>query len=398
MRTVANSPSPFLNPDTNPVLRAIIKPFIYDQFCAGTNTAEVQSTIGSIQKLGFAGVILCYAKEIQLDETNAATGAQGQREADIQKWLHGNLETLDMAPNGNWLGMKYTGAGQDVTEALLRGDDPPPAFSRAMNAIAEKARSQGVRIWIDAEQQAIQPSIDRWTVDLMRKFNIGTNVLIHNTIQCYLKDSRPNLRRQLETAQKEGWNMGVKLVRGAYIAAETRERIHDTKADTDASYNGIVRDLLAGKFEGLTPENFPRTGLFLAGHNSESIRKALSLAKELAEKGELKVSPEFGQLQGMADDIGGEIVQFGEALQAETPQLLGAPSPKQSFVPRAYKCLTWGTIQECMQYLVRRAVENSAAVDRMRESAAEARKELVRRLISRKETAAMPPRTQIDTT
>lgn len=118
---------------------------------------EVQSTIGSIEKLGFAGVILCYAKEFQLDETNAATGAQGQREADI-----------------------------------------------------------------------------------------------------------------------------------------------------------------------------------LAGHNSESIRKPISLAKEQAQRGESKVCPEFGQLQGMADDIGGDIVQFGEALQAESRQVLGALSPKQSFVPRAY--------------------------------------------------------------
>ncbi len=76
----------------------------------------------------------------------------------------------------------------------------------------------------------------------------------------------------------------------------------------------------------------------------------------LAERGELKVCPEVGQLQGMADDIGCKIIQFGEALQAESPQMLGAPPPKGSILLRAYKCLTWGTIQECMQYLVRRAV------------------------------------------
>ncbi len=88
-----------------------------------------------------------------------------------------------MTPNGNWLGMKYTGTRQDVTEALPQGANPPPAFPQAMNAFAEKARSQGVRIWVDAEQLAVQPSIDRWTADLMRRYNRGTDVLIHNTVQ-----------------------------------------------------------------------------------------------------------------------------------------------------------------------------------------------------------------------
>ena len=135
-------------------------------------------------------------------------------------------------------------------------------------------------------------------MSLMRKFNTGTDVLIYNTVQSYLKQSRPKLRHQLEVAQKEGWSLGVKLVRGAYIANDIRDRIHNTKADTDASYNGIVRDLLPGKFEGFTPKTLPYLRLFLAGHNSSSIRTALTLARDLADKGELKVCPEFGQLQG----------------------------------------------------------------------------------------------------
>ena len=271
-----------------------------------------------------------------------------------------------------------TGAGQDVTEALLQGKAPPPQFWQAMQQVAETAKSKGCRIWIDAEQQAIQPTIDCWTIDLMRNFNQGPHALIYTTIQAYLKQSRNNLRRQLGLAQQEGWTMGVKLVRGAYIANEIRDRIHDTKAETDVSYNGIVHDLLSGNFEGLTPATFPRTKLFLAGHNSETVRTALAIAKGLAEESKLNVCPEFGQLQGMADDIGCEIIQFGEVLKAKNPSKTDSISPYDHFDPRVYKCLTWGTIQECMQYLVRRAVENSAAVGRMRESSAEAKKELMR--------------------
>jgi proline dehydrogenase len=105
-RAVANSRNPLLNPDFNPLLRFVLKPFIYDQFCAGTTRREIQKTISDVQKMGFAGVILCYAKEVLLDHDNQALGSQGTRAAEVRKWLDGNLETLDMIGPGNWLGIK----------------------------------------------------------------------------------------------------------------------------------------------------------------------------------------------------------------------------------------------------------------------------------------------------
>ena len=119
MRRVAESQSLLLNPDRNPLLRMFIKPLIYNQFCAGTNRSEIQETVSGIKALGFSGVILCYGKEIQLDRNNGVLGKQGKREAGIMQWRDGNVETLDMLHPGNWLGIKYTGAGQDVTEAPL---------------------------------------------------------------------------------------------------------------------------------------------------------------------------------------------------------------------------------------------------------------------------------------
>ncbi|RMZ77412.1 hypothetical protein DV738_g4369, partial [Chaetothyriales sp. CBS 135597] len=385
MTKVANSQSALLNPDVNPLLRMIIKPFIYDHFCAGINKAEVQKNIVEIKKLGFAGVILCYAKEVLLGKDNAALGSHGQREAQIETWHKGNMETVEMLQPGNWIGIKMTGAGQDIMEALLNGRDPPPAFAKAMDAVAEGTRSRGCRVWIDAEQQAVQPTIERWTIDLMRKYNRGSDVLIYTTIQAYLKQARPTWKRHLTLAANEGWNLGVKQVRGAYIASEIRERIHDTKEETDECYNGIVRDLLTGHFEGFTPETLPVTRLFLACHNAETVRLALRLAKDLSAKGQLKVSPEFGQLQGMVDNLGGEVVSFGEVMKQEKAQQApGTPDSPTPFEPRVYKCLTWGSVQECMQFLVRRATENSAAVGRMTDTAAEARKELKRRFSLRR--------------
>ena len=107
MRKVTNSKTSFLNPDLNPLLRALIKPLIYDQFCAGTNKSEIRQTIKDAETLGFGGVILAYAKEIQFNPKEAALDAQGRSEVEIQKWLDGNLETLDLIQGGNWLGIKY---------------------------------------------------------------------------------------------------------------------------------------------------------------------------------------------------------------------------------------------------------------------------------------------------
>lgn len=257
----------------------------------------------------------------------------------------------------------------------MHGKEAPKSFVEAMDAICKRAASQGCRIWIDAEQQALQQSIDEWSFDIMRRYNTGQKALVYSTVQAYLKLSRHKVQHQLQRAADEGWRSGIKLVRGAYISNDVREKIHDTKADTDQSYNGIVQDLLRG-------ENFPvlssnpdlEHDLLLAGHNTKTVRDAARLATELAASSRLKVVPDFAQLQGMADDIGCELLQIGENASKRTDTSTVTP-----FVPKVYKCLTWGTIQECMQYLTRRLVENRGAADRMKEGAVALKKELWRR-------------------
>jgi len=268
-----------------------------------------------------------------------------------------------------------TGAGVNVTNILASGSKVPSSFTEAMNAICDRAASRGARVYIDSEQQITQHAIDQCTYDLMRRYNRGEQAVVYNTIQAYLKASRQKVQHQLQLASDEGWRSGIKLVRGAYIAYDKRELIHDTKADTDKSYNGIVEDLLRG-------DNFPvfsknpelKHDILLAGHNTETIRNAARLATDLAATSKLKVVPDFAQLQGMADDIGCELIQIGEDAQKNVA------ATSVPFVPRVYKCLTWGTIQECMQYLTRRLIENRGAADRMREGSALLRKELWRRL------------------
>lgn len=264
----------------------------------------------------------------------------------------------------------------------MQGESPPQTFIDAMEAICDRALARGCRIWIDAEQQILQGTIDKWTFEFMRRFNhAGQQALIYNTIQAYLKCSRDKVQHQLELSRREGWRLGIKLVRGAYISNDMRDKIHDTKADTDASYNGIVHDLLCGNnFPAFAAhsQKTPEFDLLLAGHNTDTIRNAAGLASKLAAESKLHVRPEFAQLQGMADDVGCRLLQIADDVKKDKSGLL----PSQRFIPKVYKCLTWGSIQECMQYLTRRLVENRGAADRMTAGAAEMRKELRRRSIA----------------
>jgi hypothetical protein len=227
-----------------------------------------------------------------------------------------------------------------------------------MHQICQKAQAQGCRIWVDSEQHAVQTAIDRWAIPFMRKYNTNGSALVYNTLQAYLKHSRSKLHSQLALAQQEGWTLAIKLVRGAYIDSDPRERIHDTKEDTDNSYNSIVHDLLSGGTNlGFTPEEMPKVQLFLAGHNPASVNAAIDLMQSLSSAGKLHIKPEFGQLQGMADELGCSVLQRADGLREQ-----GAVA-----VPLVYKCLTWGSVQECMQYLLRRAVENSGGTARMKD-------------------------------
>ncbi|ETN39053.1 uncharacterized protein HMPREF1541_05275 [Cyphellophora europaea CBS 101466] len=377
-KAIATSELALLNPDRNPVLRAVIRPLVYDQFCAGRNVAEIKKTSSAIKQLGFSGVVLCYGKEVQLDANNKPYGyGEGQMlnlEDEVKQWQTGYLNTLKMVGPGDWLGVKLTGAGLNITKALLDGQSAPKEFVEAMEVVCRQAQSQGCRIWIDSEQQVLQKTIDEWTFDLMRRWNKGDKALVFNTVQAYLKCSRDKVEHQLQVAAKEGWRSAIKLVRGAYMSNDKRELIHDTKAETDACYDSIVEDLLHGTgFSAFQSSPELKHDLVLAGHNTKTIRRAASMASDLASRRQLKVVPEFGQLQGMADDIGCELLQLGENASRSA-------GSGMSFVPRVYKCLTWGSVRECMQYLTRRLVENRGAADRMQEGAVQLRQELWRRL------------------
>ncbi|CEJ94296.1 Putative Proline dehydrogenase-like protein [[Torrubiella] hemipterigena] len=337
MNMLAHTTNPLFNPDKNPILRYFLKKTFYAQFCAGEDAAEVRHTIAKLKNI----------------------------EGEITPWADGTLTTVGLAEPGDYVALKFTGAGRLALTLLSKDAPPTPFLSDSIDAICKLAHERGVRLLFDAEQDALQPGIDSWTIQYARKYNTDpSRATIYGTYQAYKKCTPSVLSGHLALAQKEGFTVGVKLVRGAYIGSDPREVIHDTKEQTDACYDGIAASILTRQFGStITGEGqYPNTHLVVASHNVESVRRA----RAICDTGMAKSTVSFAQLQGMADEVSCELVEAS------------ASTSKPAALP-VYKYLVWGTTGECMKYLLRRAQENKDAVARTRSGRDAMWAELVRR-------------------
>ncbi|KAF5008455.1 hypothetical protein FDECE_5287 [Fusarium decemcellulare] len=370
MGVLANSSNPIFNPDKNPLLRFFLKKTFYAQFCAGENSAEIQSTIAGLKQIGFTGVILNYAREVVLTKDQANSLKDGAMETDeciqneILPWARGTLETVRLAEPGDFVALKFTGAGSIALHQLKDRLPPSPALYKSIDSICQLAHERGVRLLFDAEQDMLQDGIDDWTLEFTRKYNKGLGeAVIFGTYQAYKKNCPEVLSRHLALAQVENFALGVKLVRGAYLNSDPRELFHDTKEETDACYDSLAASVLTRQWnidvkgEG----EYPATSLVIASHNAESVRRS----RAICDAGRAKSDIAFAQLQGMADEVSCELVEAGQ-------------SGEGKMLP-AYKYLVWGTTGECMKYLLRRAHENKDAVQRTKGSRDALWAELVRR-------------------
>ena len=366
------------NVDRNPVLHAVLKKTLYNQFCAGESAAETRACVQQLKDLGFRGVILTYAKEVVFDhKSQTVHGAKNLshsikdynvHDTSIEEWRIGTLNTVHLISRGDILAIKTTGGGPAVAADFARGELPPPQMLNALEEVATECKKRGIRIIVDAESQHFQKGIARTTLELMRKFNREEQVVIYNTYQAYLKGTPEVLEQHLAEAVKDGFTLGLKLVRGAYILSDDRKLIHDTKEDTDNAYNGIAQGTLRRElfsFGGTNARPFPATNLLLASHNKQSLLEAQRLHAQRVEAGLPTVPVCFAQLHGMSDEVGFSLLKEV------------GPDGK---TPDVFKCSTWGSMGECVGYLLRRAVENRDAVLRTKDEFEALKKEVRRRV------------------
>jgi len=269
----------------------------------------------------------------------------------------------------------------------LKALPPDPCLEKAITDICDLAAARNVRLLFDAEQQAVQPGIDAWTLDFQQRYNTRSpgEAVVYGTYQAYLKATPTVLAGHLALARQHRFTLGVKLVRGAYLGSDPRHLIWPRKEDTDRTFDelaeSVIRKSYGPVFENLRgkgDDEFPDVNLVLASHNHVSVKKAQIIRNEQVQKGQKRVDMVYGQLMGMADEVSCELLQEGQAMPQGSEQgtIVSAAVDR----PRVYKYLVWGTVGECMKYLLRRAEENRDAVARTKEGRRALSAELGRRI------------------
>jgi len=233
----------------------------------------------------------------------------------------------------------------------------------------------------------VQLGIDAWTLDFQRRYNNRSpgKAVVYGTYQAYLRATPAVLAKHLAAAHRNHFTLGVKLVRGAYLGSDPRHLIWSQKEDTDTAYDGIAASLMKRSYDevlrplhGQGNDEFPDVNLVLASHNHSSVKKAQIIRNEQVQKRQERIDIVYGQLLGMADELSCELLQGDKAASQENEKGLAVSAAVD--IPRVYKYMVWGTVGECMKYLLRRAEENKDAVVRTKEGRRALSVELWRRV------------------
>ena len=198
------------------------------------------------------------------------------------------------------------------------------------------AQASHTGIYFDAEESWMQQSVDDLVIEMMSIFN-REKALIYNTYQMYRHDRLDFLKKNHRQAQKEGYILGAKLVRGAYMEKE-RERalqkgypspIQKDKESTDADFNTVLAYCI---------DHIDSIAMCNASHNEDS---AMYLCQLINDKNIDKEHPHvyFAQLYGMGDHISYNLAKAGYNVA---------------------KYLPYGKVKDVVPYLIRRANENTS--------------------------------------
>jgi hypothetical protein len=159
LRGMVQAKSSIFDVDRNPLLRYIFRKTFYDQFCAGETSWEIQKTMKQLHDVGFNGIILEYALEVVEDANNLNQDVKDELKT-INEWKQGLLRTVNMADNGDFVGLKWSGMGMSALTLLKQGQPPSPAMSEAMKAVCDAAATKGVKLLPAAEPQYAQAEVD----------------------------------------------------------------------------------------------------------------------------------------------------------------------------------------------------------------------------------------------
>ncbi|MCH2594934.1 MAG: proline dehydrogenase family protein, partial [Pirellulales bacterium] len=140
-----------------------------------------------------------------------------------------------------------------------------------------------------------------------KKYNIGKEACIYNTVQLYRWDRINYLKKLIK--DRGDFRLGFKLVRGAYMEKERQlatdndyqSPICKSKEETDNYFNKALRFLFS---------NIEGVDIFVASHNEESNYLVLEMMGKYSLKNDSN-NIWFCQLYGMGDNITFNLSQKG---------------------------------------------------------------------------------------
>jgi proline dehydrogenase len=320
-------------------IKSLIKATIFEHFCGGETIEECNETIKKLHD-GGVGTILDYSVEGEEDE-HVFDATRDEIILTIKRAAGDKAVPITV--------FKVTGVGRfDLLEKLDAGTSLTPEeeaewekVQTRVLAICQKAFDTGVPIMVDAEETWIQKTIDLLALNMMRKFN-KQKAIVYNTYQLYRHDKLQSLKDDHAIAVKEGFILGAKLVRGAYMEKERRRAtemayeclIQPDKLSTDKDYDAAVN---------FCTDNIAKIAFVAGTHNENSCRL---LAEQLDEKSITHNNSHvyFSQLLGMSDNLSFNLADAGYNVAKYVP---------------------YGPVKAVLPYLFRRAQENTAIAGQM---------------------------------
>ena len=315
-------------------VEGLIRATVFDHFCGGTTEEDCLTVVDKMFTKGVSSV-LDYSVE----------GKEEEEQFDAA--LEMTLKTVEFAKERQAIPFavfKPTGLGRIDLYTKIGEKQPLSAEETAewsrvkerFEIICKTAHQKDVALLIDGEESWMQDAADDLVTEMMQKYN-KEKAIVYNTLQLYRWDRVDYLKKLHQQAIAEGFHIGMKLVRGAYMEKENKRAeennyptpICASKEATDENYDAAVVYMM---------NNLDRMSIFAGTHNEESSYKLMDLMQKMnIEKNDSRIC--FGQLYGMSDNISYNLAQSGYNVA---------------------KYLPFGPVRNVMPYLIRRAEENTS--------------------------------------
>lgn len=354
-------------------------------FCGGGDANGMISTGKNLQLQGL-GTIVDYAEEEI--EFNFSNDMEQQRKLIMARFTESILAASQIA-KGSFVALRMTTfcphqVLKKLTQACLSEklnhshtflDDKQflqkhlspweiESIYQAVNCLDQLVRTASkyeVHIMLDAETWETQIAIDHIFLKVLRDTSkdVQNNTLrptIFQTFQAYTKSCPERLEHAIRFSEANECPLGVKLVRGAYVEAETKRAISSgqasplwsSKEETDRCYNHAIVSFIERMRTDLISQHssIGPVSIMLATHNEQSAKVGLQERASLAKEDRKRVF--FAQLYGMGRELSQKVAQEASSGQTEDEIAL----------PDVYKYVPYGPLNVVMNYLQRRATEN----------------------------------------